>query len=247
MRATEDVNTAWTTGHTPRGDDYALKLDGVDDYVSVGLASSLQVADSVTLATWVNVTEYTYYAAIAGWIHDTGATESGYALGTYQTGYYYWGVAPQAAGVINYQWTPAGYLTNAWYHLVGTYDSDTGLQKLYINGDTENPFVAQLATGLLDWDPLGADGFEIGRYHDDDDNLPFNGAVDDMMVYERALDAEEIVALYNYTPDPSEALTLPKTHLSVTADSTLAISSLGDAIIGDLTVADGVNLVVDHA
>ena len=244
-----DVNTAWTIGHTPRGDDYALNFDGLNDYVSVGLASSLQVADSVTLAAWVNVTEYTYYAAIAGWLHDTGSIdESGYALGTYQDGWFYWGVNPEAqGGEFPYLWSQAGNPTSTWFHLVGTYDADTGLQTLYINGDTDNPYVAQLAGGPINWNKLGTDGFEIGRYHDDDETYPFNGAVDDLMVYERALDADEIVALYNYTPDPSEALVLPKTHLSVTADSTLAISSLGDAIIGDLTVADGVNFVVDHA
>ncbi len=240
-----DAATAWVAGHSGDAEDYALRFDGTfDQHVSIGGRPALQVAGDITVSAWVNVDSFTDWPAIAGWVYDTGSTESGYVMGLFANGGFYWGVGPEASGVINYQ-EVGPYETGTWYHLVGTYDATTGSQRLYVNGQqaAETP----LASGPIDWEPLSAeDGFELGRYHDDNDNIPYLGTIDDVLVYERALDAQEVAALYALSPE-GKTIDLPTTNLSITADTTLALSSPSQAVLGDLELDDAVTLTIPAA
>ena len=74
--------------------------------------------------------------------------------------------------------------------MAGTYDGAS--QKLYINGQLAGQTAS---SGAIDWDPLGDDGFEIGRYHDDNEDFTFDGLIDDVRVYNRAITGAEAAIL----------------------------------------------------
>ncbi|VVB58145.1 Right handed beta helix region [Candidatus Anstonella stagnisolia] len=81
---------------------------------------------------------------------------------------------------------------NAWNHIVFTYDKSlpSANIKMYINGvqdATTKNYTASLATTTYP--------FAIGAYPDL--RYPFNGTIDDVQVYKRALSAQEISASYN--------------------------------------------------
>lgn len=79
--------------------------------------------------------------------------------------------------------------TGIWYHVVGTWDSSVGL-KIYINGNLENSNAA-LTTRGTSGQPL-----QIGNQPIFGPRL-FNGLIDEASVYNRAVSAAEIQAIYD--------------------------------------------------
>ncbi|HXT31310.1 MAG TPA: peroxidase family protein [Vicinamibacterales bacterium] len=180
----------------------ALRFDGVDDWVTVTdtTASPLDLSTGMTLEAWVNP------SSLSGWecvlMKERGAAGAGllsYALYAHDG-------APLALG----QAVPAGYVRlnnvgstidraargtakltiGAWTHIATTYDGTT--QSFYVNGvlvGTSNPVVAgslntiAVSNGAL---RIGGDASSTGEF--------FNGMIDEVRVYNRALSAAEIQA-----------------------------------------------------
>jgi len=78
---------------------------------------------------------------------------------------------------------------NTWYHLVGTHN-DTDL-SIYVNG------VFQASTAKTTTLTSKTQAGYIG--HDDLSNAFFNGTIDEVVIYNRTLSANEISAYYTYT------------------------------------------------
>ncbi len=78
----------------------------------------------------------------------------------------------------------------AWYHLAGTYDYRTGDVKLYVNGVLEATTHAGFALSY------GRRPLFIGTTGEWWDGK-FDGAIDEVAIYDRALSAREIAALYH--------------------------------------------------
>ena len=78
--------------------------------------------------------------------------------------------------------------TNTWYHLVGTWDGTDNIygQKIYVDGAFNGQGTMAYTTLLDAYDiRMGSDGF--------------NGYIDEARIYNRALSAAEIKALYEGT------------------------------------------------
>jgi len=91
--------------------------------------------------------------------------------------------------------TPTYLVTaNTWYHVVGTREVTAfgKTVKFYVNGVLIGTAVDN-TTGALAND--GPD--YIGRRYPCADNTPFNGLIDEVAVYNRALTDSEVLALYN--------------------------------------------------
>ncbi|MCX7427586.1 MAG: Ig-like domain-containing protein, partial [Planctomycetia bacterium] len=185
---------AWTDGRLGG----ALDFNGMDGHVSVGQVASLQRTGSITVSAWVNVERYYDWSGIAGWLHDTGTTESGYVLMANGADGLGFGLKTVNGG-FSYL-IDDGNPTGQWIHVAGTYNGTW--QKLYINGQ----LAGQTAmTGAIDWDPLGDDGFEIGRYHDDNEDFTFAGLIDEVRVYNRAITGAEVTILAAEPPSANHA------------------------------------------
>ena len=72
-----------------------------------------------------------------------------------------------------------------WYHIAGTYDGAT--MSIYINGELQNSTTSSLTANNL---PL-----YIGKRQDKEGTY-FNGAMDEIAILNRALDEQEVKALY---------------------------------------------------
>ena len=51
--------------------------------------------------------------------------------------------------------------------------------------------------GRIKWQPLPTAGFLIGKFEDDNEELYFNGQVDDVAVWNYALDSDDVSYLWN--------------------------------------------------
>jgi hypothetical protein len=83
-----------------------------------------------------------------------------------------------------------------WTHVAATLDGDAGTLSLYTNG----LLAVQIHTQIK---PLGAlipemsPGIGIGNINDGGNNFPFLGDIDEVALYNRALSANEINAIYS--------------------------------------------------
>jgi hypothetical protein len=164
---------------TPRGRSF----DGVDDVISYGPASILNISAKITLGIWVNFTELpAVYRGLIGkgysYLIRFSPASSKVIFSLYLGGSFC-GISDTV--------TPA---LNQWVHYTGTYDANGGSNnmKLYRNGilTAQGTF-----TGNIDSvaDPLQI-GFEArnGSY--------FKGLIGEARLYNKTLTPQEIMNIY---------------------------------------------------
>jgi hypothetical protein len=181
----------------------AFSFDGSSGYVSIPDSPSLDLfTSSITIETWIKANQLT---AKSGWMAIVAKGDSSWSLmDTAFANKVYLGLN----GV-----SPSGDLYGTrnvndgqWHHVAGVYDGTN--MFLYVDGtlDASHP-----ATGLITQNSypmcIGAvaypeDGVGTGYF--------FNGLVDEVSIYNRALTAVEIQAIYAaggggkcYTPTPA--------------------------------------------
>jgi hypothetical protein len=184
----------------------AMSFDGDNDYVEAPDSPSLSITGDMTIAAWVNVTNYNNYRGIVG---KTGAPPNAQRPGPYD--FYF---AQEFGGQPNF-WRGNGVggpssqgqylgavapLTNEWEHVVATMQGTT--VQHYLNG-AANGSTGSISVSMVDADqPL-----RIGNRNDL--FVDMLGRMDDVRIYNRALSADDVVELYNATvPEPSALLLL---------------------------------------
>ncbi len=166
----------------------ALSFDGSQS-TSHGTPESLRPETAVTLEAWINPVELTTaWTGVFSYLQDNGSNESGYGL-VYNNGKMRMYIMTE--GSAGNQWNngPGAEMElNKWSHIAGTYDGET--IKFYLNGILMEE---QAATGNIDWEFLPID-FRIGTFYDDNEDVRFNGQIDEVKIWDTALTAEEIRA-----------------------------------------------------
>lgn len=169
-------------------------FDGIDDFVNVGTGSDLNISsNSITVSAWVKANSIGSNSVGIVSKGKTGVTpQQGYALGTLSTGtkMRFYPMGPQS----DYVEATSTISTGQWVHYLGTYDGSN--IKMYINGqlDASAPSSASMIT---------SDGpLVIGRWYGNYDGYYFNGAIDEVRIYNRALSEGEVRSLYDFAPGP---------------------------------------------
>ena len=106
--------------------------------------------------------------------------------------------------------TGAVLTTDSWNHVAVTFDGTTLM--IYVDG----------ASVLSDMSAAGVDPVDITEYHIGyrDGNQPFNGKIDEVIVYDRALGLTEVDDLLNGRYDTNDLIVRPSTELSYQATIT---------------------------
>ena len=161
----------------------ALTFDGADDYVNCGTDASLGPTNELSIELWVKLNDV---------ISSQYLINRGYGNG-YSIYYkndvsgFWFAIDDGAAGNRDILSGNLGYTTSDWYHVVGTWNG-TNL-KIYVNGIS---YGTETGTNLL-----GSSGtFYICSYFGTPTIFPFNGTIDEVRIYDRALGAEEIALHY---------------------------------------------------
>jgi len=163
---------------------WALSFDGENNYVDCGNPDSLRITDVITLAAWIKADDETGPMAIIGkwW---SGPIEGSYLLiiegGVYKM-YIIDGDAVHGAG----GGTPE---VDVWHHVAGTFDGS--VIKIYVDGSEVGSTDYKGAIKNTDY-KVG-----IGSFYGDAWRYGFDGAINEVRIYNRALTANEIEWLYN--------------------------------------------------
>ena len=161
----------------------AASFNGSTQYVDVPSSASLNVSSGVTVEAWVKpnampglglsgtIAMKASDPPYAYWLQVTDTDRAKFGVGV---------------GGVNHPLSAGGVVSaGSWYHLVGTYDGS--VQRLYVNGSL---VASQAQTGNVD--TVGGD-FRIGTTRATEF---FNGTIDDVAVYNKALTPAQVEAHY---------------------------------------------------
>ncbi len=244
-----DPDTDWVAGHTGLAGDYALDFDAGDDqYVDLGNPSELDFGTgNFTISAWINTTVeesgQTIFAKGGNWDDDSrpgiryyfnlgeGGDDDKLSFAT-----------DDDSTKVNLDGGTT-VVDGVWHHVVAV---RSGTQtRLYIDG---TPDGTAALPGGYDLNTSGFNAF-IGAIADAREDQPhparfFTGAIDDLSVFDRALNSTEIAALANGDPVMvgGMAIDMPDVHFSL-IDDTESILDLGDtvsAVFGDILMTQQV-------
>jgi len=183
-----------------------LQFDGYESVVTLPQAHTPSVSGGLTVEAWVAVGANPWnWAPI---VHQSSWESSGWYLGINKSGRL--GFMVSAGGGWQSLVSSASLERYRWTHVAGTYSPSSGQIKLYIDG---SPAGSRSAGGAIS--TAGRD-LLIGRNNTpitptdpvrEDATLPtwygFDGLIDEVKIYGRALDASQISGEYAQTaPDP---------------------------------------------
>ncbi|MBT4165650.1 LamG domain-containing protein, partial [archaeon] len=166
-----------------------FSFDGVDDYVDFGNEESMRFKGNITLSIWVKAD----YLDGRHLILQRGSNATGsflyelrdddnnieFGLLLSETGYTY----AEASNTL--------ILDGAWHHIVGTYNGS--LMSLYIDNSLVDTTEGNGAISSNNAEVI------LGGYCWDSNTAKWNGSIDEVMVFNRSLGAEEVRGLYNAT------------------------------------------------
>lgn len=180
------VNGAALTSDRFGNVDSAYIFDGVDDIILIDDDPSLEPSTALTVSAWVKST--------GNWSDDNYISKDA-KIGSVSNGYLLRSGEPE--NELNFyaggKGTKSGVPVDVWVHVAGVYVAGIRV-TIYIDGDQ----MAEKTVGIPSSITYGTGKLGIGGPYDSS-SLFFNGTVDDIRIYNRALTASEIQELYRET------------------------------------------------
>jgi hypothetical protein len=190
-------NNGSVTGAVLAGDRFgnasrAYGFDGVDDYLTVPHSNSFTLIGQFSVSIWFRPVSVQNSVLIEKFTSiGVGAGDAGFQMAVRTNDIVDFNVIH--TDLNNFTYSSSQSTTGQWQHILASWDGSE--IKLYQNGVEMD--VAEFSMTLNDcYQPLS-----IGHraFYDD---LHFNGSIDDIGIWDRALTSEEVQALYN-APSPS--------------------------------------------
>jgi hypothetical protein len=174
----------------------ALSFDGASDYVNCGSDESLNISTSFSVSVWINLNDTETTSSdptIIAKYSGTGDGERSWLLsyrnvGSTDKGIAFYVVDSSNNLVPSYRsdWNPSA---NTWYHVVAVYDSDSQTMRTYVNSLIDKEKISGVPSSIKSTSSVDVVIGSIPQY--------FNGQIDDVKIWNRALSADEVKLLYD--------------------------------------------------
>ncbi|MGH1404827.1 MAG: LamG domain-containing protein [Alphaproteobacteria bacterium] len=176
------------TNTTPGAIGTALQFDGSNDNIDAGNDPSINgITGNITVSVWVKADTLGDNKSILSNSRDCCGTYNGFELDRRSTGAYRFTLWNGTSRSIS---TPVIAVTDRWQHIVGTYD---GAQiRIYVDGTEENSVSYSGGIGSP-----ASFNFKIGELGYLPNVWAWDGAIDDVRIYNRALTSTDVDALYH--------------------------------------------------
>ena len=173
----------------------ALEFDGVDGGARVQISnnSALAISGTVSVSAWIKITTLQNLRVI---LHKESAGQDCYQYGlepiTIDSQWHFRFVFTVNSCGAERSINATGHTiqTNQWYHVVGVRQG-TAI-SIYVDGTLSS---SATFTGTVDSETSAI--LTMGDKSTNQNNSAFNGLIDEVRVYNRALSADEIKRLYN--------------------------------------------------
>lgn len=166
----------------------ALNFDGLTNYVQMGYSGSLAITNAITILAWINPTTLVGTQTIYAKGFSDGS-KLGIVFEVVDN--FIWFLLSHEA-----TWTyvtSAGVLSSGWNRVAAVWDGST--MRIYINGVADintASFTQAIESSANDLHRVGRTPWGSGA---------FNGAIDEVSIYNRALSAAEIQVDFQKNPD----------------------------------------------
>ena len=180
------------------------------DYIRIADSPTLRPQRGITLSAWINTSNSAGRSIVGK--QFGGGLEDSYLL-WYNVGTLWFTFYPFGGSSINAPIPSLG----AWHHVAGTWDG--AVMRLYVDG---NQVAASAFAGSMQYDDSPV---LIGADNDNADDAPddgWDGAIDDVRIYNRALSPDEIRELVKGC-----TLELNPTYVGNTLNLNFQIGTLG--------------------
>lgn len=188
----------WLGDNEARLGSSALRFDGIEQSVLVPQSTDLDIGtNAVSLSAWVNLdTAPSLLAEAFGGIYDSAGDN--YVLYLDRSAQELRFKVTDVDGDAERPGVPESQLAlDTWHHVMGVYDGNEGVAKLYFNGELVDSHANPNLTGLV----LPGQIANIGANTTVDPDVPtsrfFPGGIDDVAVWNRPLGRAEASYLYN--------------------------------------------------
>ncbi|MCB2199899.1 T9SS type A sorting domain-containing protein [bacterium] len=191
-------------GALPAGDNggnpgLALAFDGEDDHVRIPVNPSLNFTEAMTINLWFRVNEHPDREAF---IISHGSWQNRWKVSIIPEQKVRWTV--KRASATSDLDSDAAVLANHWYNLTVTYGD--GDMAMYIDGELESSTSASGDITTSDID------LTIGQMLPGDNGYNFFGRINDVRIYNRVLQEEEIVELASLVDVEETGQVLPEQY-----------------------------------
>jgi hypothetical protein len=221
-----NAGAGWTASGKING---ALSLDGAGHYVDVPDSSTnlLDGMQKISISAWIN-------QAVA----DTGTLNYHAIVSKRKASFSFESYAMRIRGGNNQVYmdvnnkslyTNAGIGTNKWYHLVMVFDGSLPTNNLrsYVNGSADKFATIYSSGSILQTNvPRNSNSHLYVGAHDNSDTLGFNGLIDEVRVYSKALTEAEIQDLYAAAPTNLGPVINTTNAVSGNAGQPIALSAI---------------------
>ena len=184
------VNGASLTSDRLGGNNNAYSFDGINDFIEVTDQPNLRCR-KITVSAWAltNISQ-PRQIIYKGNLNDA----SGEAYSLNSTIHSAIKINSNCIAGNGWQISPFNQVMNigVWYHLVFTFNGDT--VKNYLNGTLINKFAHP---GLIDSCLNSNLRFGLNHFLSGNNGNPWNGKIDDISIYNRAISASEVACLYS--------------------------------------------------
>lgn len=196
----------------------AFSFDPANGTVIVPDASNLRLTNQLTIEAWINTRSTTTYRSIVAKIGGVGGN-NGYQFDLAGSSFEGLFNSPGQGWPSSRITSPPLITTGVWYHVAWTYDQSA--MKLYLNGQP-------VLTNVIGAKPIAASSSNLHISGDDNNHVYFDGQIDEPAVYNRALSAAEIAAIYNAGSagicGPAPAIATPPQNQTVECGSNVSVS-----------------------
>jgi hypothetical protein len=185
---------AWKTFTTdatsvPYQNRWGVSFDGSSDYLSLGDLSTLSSASSFSISMWVDLSNWSGAAIYVPFTSGTGNSDR-VCFYLNSLNEVRFGVNGSVGTCLFNLSTPVDYRNSGWHHLVGAYNGTD--VTLFFDGTQVSTTTSSVPTStsstIGNSAAIGRETWSSSRY--------YNGKIDDLAIFDSALDQTAITALY---------------------------------------------------
>lgn len=192
----------------------------------------------ITVSGWVKVDVADTWGGFIGCLQDNGSYERGWVLGTRDQKFSF-ALVSANTNSMTYLTDTENFNLHEWYYVTATYNGSA--MKLFVNGELKATSLDQ--SGDIVYAGLASDWFGIGSYVDENENWLHDGALDELIIWARALPDAEVHQWYLSQSNlaPAVSIVAPVANSTYIAPASITITAEAQDTDGTIGVVEFFN------
>ena len=212
-------NSTWTKDYSGRGNNGnvtgatwnstggydgkgAYLFDGIDDYINLSSTQTLNLSSDMSMSAWLyrksDVPAGIYFGIVSKW--DLNNKRS-YTMMLRDDEKFQCGISGDGGAAAQYTYCYSSDIIglNSWSHLACSYNHLTNKSDIYVNGTKKSATCVYGASSIFT--ASSADVLIGAQVNATGLTRFFNGTIDDVIIFNRSLTADQILLLYQNQTD----------------------------------------------